>query len=558
MTPPGRLSLRLALLVGALGALLALALGAMAHWNLGRELEARERENLQLKLEQIRHSLEDDLDLRSDPAVQAHALQDQLVAHSGLHLSILDSRSGQPLMSFGDQAAASVAANRALLARLQADARQPVFQSWSTGNDQRLLSIGASMRMKNGTPVQVLLSSERNADERLLDGFLRATLLALPFLLPLIALAAWWVVRAGLEPLNRFRRVAAQVSPQDLSYRIPEQNLPRELDSLARSFNHMLGRLEDGVRQLSQFSDDLAHELRAPICNLLVRNQVLLSQHRDSAAYREALESNAEELERLSRIVTDMLFLVQVDNPAIQAQFGCVALHEQAAKVIDLYEMVAEDKGVELRLSGNGFAHGDNLMIQRAISNLVSNAVRHTPQGGRIDVRIGERAGHTEVRVSNDGPGIPPEYLPHLFERFYRPGAGHRAIDHGLPRRPRRSGKRTAAEDPPAPAVPFDGRCLTPVSATGAAPPQPVLAAETGEEQRQAERQQGPGRPQRGALERRIAVQQDEALQQRPEHRGDAAKHGQAAQPAEPVASARGLFRKLPRHVFTSTSAAAL
>ncbi|MGI0765378.1 sensor histidine kinase [Pseudomonas aeruginosa] len=420
MTPPGRLSLRLALLVGALGALLALALGAMAHWNLGRELEARERENLQLKLEQIRHSLEDDLDLRSDPAVQAHALQDQLVAHSGLHLSILDSRSGQPLMSFGDQAAASVAANRALLARLQADARQPVFQSWSTGNDQRLLSIGASMRMKNGTPVQVLLSSERNADERLLDGFLRATLLALPFLLPLIALAAWWVVRADLEPLNRFRRVAAQVSPQDLSYRIPEQNLPRELDSLARSFNHMLGRLEDGVRQLSQFSDDLAHELRAPICNLLVRNQVLLSQHRDSAAYREALESNAEELERLSRIVTDMLFLVQVDNPAIQAQFGCVALHEQAAKVIDLYEMVAEDKGVELRLSGSGFAHGDNLMIQRAISNLVSNAVRHTPQGGRIDVRIGERAGHTEVRVSNDGPGIPPEYLPHLFERFYR------------------------------------------------------------------------------------------------------------------------------------------
>ncbi|HBO7398213.1 TPA: two-component sensor histidine kinase, partial [Pseudomonas aeruginosa] len=89
-------------------------------------------------------------------------------------------------------------------------------------------------------------------------------------------------------------------------------------------------------------------------------------------------------------------------------------------KVIDLYEMVAEDKGVELRLSGSGFAHGDNLMIQRAISNLVSNAVRHTPQGGRIDVRIGERAGHTEVRVSNDGPGIPPEYLPHLFERFYR------------------------------------------------------------------------------------------------------------------------------------------
>ena len=320
-------------------------------------------------------------------------------------------------MSFGDQAAASVAANRALLARLQADARQPVFQSWSTGNDQRLLSIGASMRMKNGTPVQVLLSSERNADERLLDGFLRATLLALPFLLPLIALAAWWVVRAGLEPLNRFRRVAAQVSPQDLSYRIPEQNLPRELDSLAAASTTCSpprGWRTPALAVLRRPGPTNCAR-RSATCWCATRCcSASIATARHTAKPWSPMPRNWSGCRGSSPTCCSWCRWTTRRSRPSSAASPCTSRRP----VIDLYEMVAEDKGVELRLSGNGFAHGDNLMIQRAISNLVSNAVRHTPQGGRIDVRIGERAGHTEVRVSNDGPGIPPEYLPHLFERF--------------------------------------------------------------------------------------------------------------------------------------------
>lgn len=416
MTPPGRLSLRLALLVGALGALLALALGAMAHWNLGRELEAAG--NLQLKLEQIRHSLEDDLDLR-DPAVRAHALQDQLVAHSGLHLSILDSRSGQPLMSFGDLGAASVAANRALLAQ-QADARQPVFQSWSTGNDQRLLSIGASMRMKNGTPVQVLLSSgrRRRAPARRFPPRHPAG----PALPPATdRLAAWWVVRAGLEPLNRFRRSGRPGQPAGIST-LPSPSRTCRASWTAWPAASTTCSAASGWRTpaLAVFRRPGPRTARAPICNLLVRNQVLLSQHRDSAAYREALESNAEELERLSRIVTDMLFLVQVDNPAIQAQFGCVACTSRRPRSSTCTRWSP-------RTRTSTCANPTWLRPRR--TSLIDparhfqpgvRAVRHTPQGGRIDVRIGERAGHTEV-VSNDGPGIPPNCLPHPVRALLPP-----------------------------------------------------------------------------------------------------------------------------------------
>ena len=313
-------------------------------------------------------------------------------------------------------------------------------------------------------------------------------------------------------------------------------------------------------------------ELRAPICNLLVRNQVLLSQHRDSAAYREALESNAEELERLSRIVTDMLFLVQVDNPAIQAQFGCVALHEQAAKVIDLYEMVAEDKGVELRLSGSGFAHGDNLMIQRAISNLVSNAVRHTPQG-RAHRRADRGArGHTEVRGQQRRPGHPRRSTcrtcssastaapdARLEPGRHRPGTGHRAIDHGLPRRPRRSGKRTAQKT--------HLRLLFP--STGAA-----FRRRFQQPARRRHSRYSPQKPARNSARPSASRVQGvrSGAELATDRRAAGSKHCSSAQniaatppsmarrqqPAEPVASARGTFRKLPRHVFTSTSAAVL
>jgi len=116
--------------------------------------------------------------------------------------------------------------------------------------------------------------------EALLSAYLRSTVIALPLLLILIGMGAWWLVQRGLAPLQQFSRVAAQVSTQDLTHRLALDNLPKELGELAQGINFMLHRLDDGVRQLSQFSDDLAHELRAPLTNLMGKAQVTLSRER--------------------------------------------------------------------------------------------------------------------------------------------------------------------------------------------------------------------------------------------------------------------------------------
>ncbi len=190
----------------------------------------------------------------------------------------------------------------------------------ATAGPQRLAHGGAAQWRERA---RVLLSLDRSDDEALLSAYLRSTVIALPLLLILIGMGAWWLVQRGLAPLQQFSRVAAQVSTQDLTHRLALDNLPKELGELAQGINFMLHRLDDGVQQLSQFSDDLAHELRAPLTNLMGKAQVTLSRERPSRGVpRPGLESGTEEMERLSRIVSDMLFLAQVSHPAARAGFA--------------------------------------------------------------------------------------------------------------------------------------------------------------------------------------------------------------------------------------------
>ena len=204
-----------------------------------------------------------------------------------------------------------------------------------------------------------------------------------------------------------------------------------ELEELAKGINFMLHRLDDGVQQLSQFSDDLAHELRAPITNLMGKAQVALTRGRSSAEYREVLECCTEELDRLTRIVADMLFLAHVSHPAALVQFEAIALEDEAERVKDLFSLSAEESGVRLLVSGTGLVSGNRLMIQRAISNLLSNAIRHCPPGEAVQMRASRNGNMVRLSVRNPGQGIPSEHLPHLFERFYRVDKGRARSEGG-------------------------------------------------------------------------------------------------------------------------------
>ena len=197
--------------------------------------------------------------------------------------------------------------------------------------------------------------------------------------------------------------------------------MPPELIDLATAFNDMLARLEGSFRRLSDFSSDLAHELRTPVSNLMTQTQVALSQARSADKYREVLYSNLEEYDRLARMIADMLFLAKADNGLIVPSSEMVDLAAETHGLFDFYGALAEEQGVGLALSGAGVIRGDRLMIRRALSNLLSNAIRHTPRDASVTVHI-ERRDSSEIRltVQNPGENIEPEHLPRLFDRFYR------------------------------------------------------------------------------------------------------------------------------------------
>lgn len=407
------LSMRLGLTVSLMGAGLVLLLATLAYLALSHELENLARKGLENKMEQLQHSLTQDLK-SSDIAAAPHSVLDLVMGHDNFYLTITGTDpTAAPLLSVGARSQVPLLTDFA--------ARESLgYLNWTDSTGNQILSASSLMRLRNGENVRVLLSLDRSDDQALLSAYLRSTVIALPLLLMLIGIGAWWVVQRGLAPLQQFSRIAAKVTTQDLTHRLSVDNLPRELGELAQGINFMLHRLDGGVQQLSQFSDDLAHELRSPITNLMGKAQVTLSRERPPAEYKAVLESSTEELERLTRIVSDMLFLAQVSHPAARVAFEQVSLEQEARRVMDLFALSAEDKHLTLSLSGEGSVHGDRLMIQRAISNLLSNAIRHSPRAASISLLVENHADNVSLSVGNPGAGIAAQHLPHVFERFYR------------------------------------------------------------------------------------------------------------------------------------------
>lgn len=182
----------------------------------------------------------------------------------------------------------------------------------------------------------------------------------------------------------------------------------------------MLARLDDSFIRLSNFSADIAHELRTPITTLLTHTEVILGKKRSIDVYEENLYSNLDSLHHMSRMIDDMLFLAKSDNGLITPGSTKINLEEIVQRLFEYYSLLAEERSIELRLSGSSSIQGDSLMLHRAVSNLLSNAVRYTPAGATIDVLIESNANTVTLSVVNPGETIPSEHLKKLFDRFYR------------------------------------------------------------------------------------------------------------------------------------------
>lgn len=253
-------------------------------------------------------------------------------------------------------------------------------------------------------------------------GELRRTLWAVTLGAGLLTLAAVWIALSqGMAPVRRLSARIRGIRSDRLQTRLDPDAVPKELRELVISFNQMLGQLDESYSRLSHFSADIAHELRTPLTSVITQTQVALGSARSAEAYRELLHSNLEEMERLARMVSDMLWLAQADRGLITPTFETVDLAAEARSLIEFFELLAEEKLVALELQGSTLrVRGDRPMLRRALANLLSNAVRHAPEGGRVTVRLAPDGEQVYVSVENSGPCIPPEHLPRVFDRFYQ------------------------------------------------------------------------------------------------------------------------------------------
>jgi len=237
------------------------------------------------------------------------------------------------------------------------------------------------------------------------------------------------LTRRGLAPVRAIAAEIGRINAEKLHQRIADDAWPAELRALAENFDTMLARLEQSFEQLTRFSSDIAHEFRSPVNNLVAAASVTLARARTPLEYQQTLEVVVEEGSRLSRMVASMLFLARADNAEQHVHLERVALAGEFQKLIEFYEIAADEQGVTLEARAEGQLMADPLLLRRALSNLLTNALRYTPRGGTIRLLGTATPDAVIIAVSDTGSGIEARHLPHLFDRFYRADAARSSTD---------------------------------------------------------------------------------------------------------------------------------
>lgn len=402
---PRALSLRLALMFALASLLLLGALGFYLYQSLAREIARRDDEALVGRVERMRALIGDSASieaLRQRPQLYANMLGNRESL-----LWVLDG-AGRPLIEVNPvRLPVPLLAPGAGVQLYSSAGAEPARLAW-----QHVTHEGQSLTLVAGK-----LLAERAqmlAAYRLKLGLALGTGALLAFVL------GWAVSQRGLRPVRDLAARAAAIDVQHLHLRVEGFEQVRELQQLGEALNHMLARLEDGFGRLSRFSEDLAHEMRTPLSNLMGQTQLALQKPRTAEDYQALLASSQEEYERLARMIDNMLFLARAEQPDAAVHRQPVALQEAVAQLCDYFEGMAEERGITLVNATQGTLHADPQLLRRALANLIANALRYGSADSPVRIASAPCAGGTEISVNNQGPPIAPEHLPRLFDRFYR------------------------------------------------------------------------------------------------------------------------------------------
>lgn len=410
----GSLAGRLTLWYSVFSFGLILAATAYLYWALAKNLDREDDGVLQDQIHilqvLLREHPEASAGIRQEVELESGARQ-----HSRIYIRILDERGR------------TMAETPGMAQKLPGDVFPPASEKMSgsqlhqASESFRLMAAPAPLDGGAGSRI-VQVAIDRREEDKLLSQFRRRILPMLAVALGVCALAGYQIARRGLRPIERISAAAGRIRSTTLHERLPGGDFPTELGDLARTFNEMLDRLQESFDRLSRFSADIAHELRTPINTLRGEVEVALGKARTPEEYQETLASFLEEAGRLTRLIESLLFLARAEDPETQVRREPLDLERELRGVRDFYDAAAGEAGVALgvRVDGPLPAELDRTLLQRAVGNLVENALAHTERGGSITIAAARDNGSVRIEVADTGRGIPAEHLPRIFDRLYR------------------------------------------------------------------------------------------------------------------------------------------
>ena len=417
---PGSMAVRMTLGQGFIALLVFATAGVLLQRALASELQQADQQELHGKVGVVRHFI-DEFARGRDLQVLHHHFDDMLIGHKRLAIRIVASDGAEIYRGSGLPVNGNADANGFGLA-LALDgtpfetirSELGVESPWPGGQ----IVLGLDTR-----PREALLERHRNV-------LLGICALGVALTVALGALAA----RRGLVPVKRLSQQAGRITAHSLDMRLVDHHNAKEMEGLVAAFNAVLNRLQAAYKQMEAFSANVAHELRTPLATLISGSQLMLSAPRTTSELKEAIGSNLEELQQMSQLINDMLFLARADQGDRAIGLKRTDLAADVDRTLKYCQPLLDEAGLTGARVGAACAQCSATLIQRALVNLLVNAIRHTERGGCIVVKIEAQGDRVSLAVENPGLPIPDHIRARMFDRFFRAddARARAGASHGL------------------------------------------------------------------------------------------------------------------------------